>query len=87
MGLSVDLNIKYKKNHTIVENGRLIDADYFSKDFDSYVLRVPKKVKHSLFYAKLNLSEEIFTHNGLNFEDVDKLFKERDPKKLHAHQL
>lgn len=44
MGLQMDYNIKHKYNHTIVTDGILIAADYFSEDYDTYVLRIPPKI-------------------------------------------
>lgn len=89
MGLSLIYNVKQKKNFTVVEDGRLIDADYFSESYDTYVLRIPKKVDYAIFYLSLNRSEEIFTHNEMTIEDMDKLFDkpEKEVNELLTHQL
>ncbi|KAL4426922.1 hypothetical protein ABPG74_012922 [Tetrahymena malaccensis] len=88
MGLQVNYNINHKYNHTVVENGMLIDADYFSEDYEDWVLRIPKRVKYSLFYAYLNITQEMYAHNDLTFEEIDNIFKSKDPEtKLETHKL
>ena len=74
MGLSLTYDVHRKHNFTIVEDGRLVDADYFSEDYDTYVLRIPSKMDYSMFYISLNSSEEIFHHNEMTFEEAEKLF-------------
>lgn len=71
IGLQLDYNIKHKYNHTIVKDGILVDADYFSEEYNDYVLRIPPRVDYSLFFVALNISEEIYAHNDLTFEEID----------------
>ncbi|KAL4465354.1 hypothetical protein ABPG72_016755 [Tetrahymena utriculariae] len=88
MGLQVDYNINHKYNHTVVQNGMLIDADYFSEDYEDWVLRIPKRTKYSLFFASLNITKEMYAHNDLTIEEIDLIFKSKDPEiKLQTHQL
>jgi hypothetical protein len=74
MGLSLTYDVHRKHNFTIIEDGRLVDADYFSEEYDTYVLRIPSKVDYSMFYIYLNSTEEIFKHNDITLDDVEKLF-------------
>jgi hypothetical protein len=74
MGLSLTYDVHRKHNFTIIEDGRLVDADYFSEEYDTYVLRIPSKIEYSMFYISLNSSEEIFKHNEITLDDVEKLF-------------
>lgn len=69
MGLTIDYSIHQRKNLTVVADGRLVDADYFSEEFDTYVLRVPMRVSYSLFFAKINHTEDIAKHNAMD-EDI-----------------
>lgn len=89
MGLSLTYDVHRKHNFTIVEDGRLVDADYFSEEYDTYVLRIPSKVDYSMFYISLNSSEEIFQNNEITFEEVERLFDsdEETFNKLLANQL
>lgn len=89
MGLSLTYDVHRKHNFTIVEDGRLVDADYFSEDYDTYVLRIPSRVDYSIFYISLNSSEEIFQNKEITFEEVERLFDsdEETSNKLLTNQL
>lgn len=47
MGLTMEYDVHQRHNFTVVRDGRLADADYFSEEYDTYVLRVPPSIRFS----------------------------------------
>lgn len=76
MGLTLDYSVRGKHNFTIVKDGRMVDADYFSEDFDTFALRIPAKMDSSIFFMSLNHKEDIFAHNVVDKNDVEVMIKE-----------